>query len=74
MLSIFFFDYADGKDTEEQSHCSPSWSSEGNLKYTLIFILELLPMVISVIHFNEFKIPTPYEAIRTSAYHFNVTL
>ncbi|PWZ53635.1 hypothetical protein Zm00014a_041080 [Zea mays] len=48
----------DGKDTEEQSHCSPSWSSEGNLKYTLIFILELLPMAKLAKLWRELLTPT----------------
>jgi hypothetical protein len=37
MLPIFFY-YADGKDTKEQSHCTPSWSSEGDLTIFLSVI------------------------------------
>ncbi|PWZ54613.1 Heavy metal-associated isoprenylated plant protein 41 [Zea mays] len=53
-----FYRTTDGKDTEEQSHCSPSWSSEGNLKYTLIFILELLPMAKLAKLWRELLTPT----------------
>jgi hypothetical protein len=31
MLFIFFY-LTDGEDTEEQSHCAPSWRSEGDMK------------------------------------------